>query len=164
MTQYRYSRSSGPSTDPVNNIGGLIIMAVIIVGLFVLANFIFRILYYLSPVFLIAALILDYRTVIDYGKSLVNLTKKNLLWGIGAIVLTLLGFPLVMTFLFGKALLKRNARKYREEMRRQHEGELTDYEEVDEEQLRLPKVEKRKKTKTKIEIREKRNDYDDLFE
>jgi len=111
---------------------------------------------------LIVALIVDYKVVTGYGKWLVKLTKDNALLGIGAILLTVLGFPLVSLFLLGKALLRKRVKDAREEAMQQREGEYIEYEELDSEPMDLPQIEEWEKQTE--ERRRKRNDYDDFFD
>lgn len=164
----------GAGTNPIGTIGGLLILALVFVALFMLARFVFRILAFLSPALLIAALILDYKVVLGYGKWLLSLIRSNPLAGIAAIVLTIFGFPLVAAFLAGKALLSRNVKKAREEQQKGIRGEYIDFEEVDEEPtLQLPELSPVKPEKEpappKEESQPKKKDkgederYDELF-
>ncbi len=156
--------------SPISGIFGLIILALVLVGLFMLARFVFRILAFLAPVLIIVALILDYKTVIGYGKWLVNLVKQTPLMGILAIVLTVLGFPLVSAFLAGKAYLSRNVKQAEKEQEPQREGEYIDFEEVDEQPLELPELSKIKKEEerkrpSEPKTKPKEDDkYDSLFD
>lgn len=157
------------STDksPLSGILGLVILALVLVGLFMLARFIFRILAFLAPALIIVALILDYKTVLGYGKWLINLVKQNPLMGILAIVLTILGFPLVSAFLAGKAYLSRNMKKAEKEQEAQKPGEYIDFEEIEEEPLELPKLSeiKREEKEKKSSKRGGEEDkYDSLFD
>lgn len=153
------------NNGPIASIGTLLIMVAFMIGLFFLARFVFRILAFLSPVLLIAALILDYRTVLGYGKWLINLVRRNILMGVGAILLTVIGFPLVSAFLAGKALLMRNVRQARKEQEQKVQGEYIDFEEVDEEIMELPKLKERRR---EIPPAPKKEDddskYDEFFD
>jgi len=160
-----------PSNNPLNAVAGLLILVVILVALFMLARFVFRILTFLSPALIIAALFLDHKTVTGYGKWLVNQVRTKPVLGIAAIVLTVLGFPLVSTFLFGKALLTRNMRKSREEEEGQLPGEYIDFEKVDEDKpLELPELSKIKRREEERraqqppEKEDRDRDYDQLFD
>jgi hypothetical protein len=159
--------------SPFGTIIGLLLMALIFVGLFMLAGFIFRILAYLAPALIILALILDYKVVLNYGKWLINTVKRNPVLGIAAIVLTVIGFPLVSAFLAGKAFLTRSAKKGRRQQEGETPGEYIDFEEVEEEPLELPELREIKREQqekppaTKKENSGKKEDsdkYDDLFD
>ncbi|MCB0562659.1 MAG: hypothetical protein KDD09_27095, partial [Phaeodactylibacter sp.] len=113
----------------------------------------------LAPIMIIAALIIDYKVVLGYLKWLVGLLKENLLLGIGAIVLSVLGFPVLSVFLLGKALFKRQVRKSEEEGRVSQKGEYIEYEELDSEQLELPQIERETKRQEPPD-----NQYDEFFE
>ncbi len=145
-----------PSNNPLNAVAGLLILVVVLVTLFMLARFVFQILAFLSPVLIIAALVLDYKTVTGFGKWLIDLVRRNALMGIAAIVLTVLGFPLVSAFLAGKALLSRNVRKAREEQEPQKPGEYIDFEELDDRPLELPELSKMKRREEERREEERR--------
>lgn len=160
-----------PSNNPLSALAGLLILVVVLVALFMLARFVFRILAFLSPALIIAALFLDYKTVTGFGKWLIDLVRRNPLMGIAAIVLTVLGFPLVSAFLAGKALLTRNMRKAKEEQEQARTGEYIEFEEVEEEPLELPelsKVKRREPERPPDESPRKKegrdSDYDQLFD
>ena len=167
-----FNRRESPGS-PINPIIGLLIVVLFVVALFMLARFVFTILSWLAPIMIIAALILDYKVVLGYGKWLIDLVKSNALMGIGAIILTVLGFPVVAAFLAGKALLKRNLRKAREEDTGKLEGEYIDFEELEEKPLKLPELDRMKQQpseeRTSVESSKKTpgksaNEYDSLFD
>ena len=161
MAQYKYSFNSS-NNNPFSSIIGVVLGILFLLGLFFIARFIFTILYYLSPIMLIAALIVDHKVVMGYGKWLLRLTKDNAIMGIGAILLTVLGFPLVTLFLLGKALLRKRVKEAQEEVTQQREGEYIEYEELNSEPLDLPQIEQWEKQAE--ERRRKSNDYDDFFD
>lgn len=147
------------NNNPFSSITGVILIVLFLVALYFIARAIFTILYYLSPIMFIAALIVDHRVVLGYGKWLISLFRENPLLGIGAIVLSVLGFPILSAFLLGKALFKKQLRKAQEEARQGPEGEYIEYEELDDEPLELPRFEKTEKKQER-----KDNRYDELFE
>ncbi|MBK8501451.1 MAG: hypothetical protein IPL46_04150 [Saprospiraceae bacterium] len=65
-----------------NAIVGILFMVVVLFILFWLAKSVFTILAWLAPALFVAALIIDYRSVLNYGKWLVNQLKNNTLNGI----------------------------------------------------------------------------------
>ncbi len=131
-----------------------------LVVLFFLARFIFRILYFLSPIFLIAALIIDYKVVVNYGKWLVNTVKQNPLLGICAIVLSIFGSPLVSVYLLGRPLFNKRIKDVEQEFEKRTTGEIVDFEEIDSEPLRLRELEEDIEDTPK---RKESNEYEDLF-
>ncbi len=141
MTYYNTSsRASGNS--PFGSILGIIMGVLFLIGLFYIAQFIFRILYFLSPVFIIAALIMDHKVVTGYGKWLWQQLRNNPLSGVLYTLLTILGFPLVSLFLLGKAALKKKVREAQQEAEQQRQGEFADFEELDSEPLNLDRLER----------------------
>lgn len=147
------------NNNPFSSITGILLIVLFLVALYFIARAIFTILYYLSPIMIIAALILDYRVVLGYGKWLAGLLKENPLLGIGAIALSVLGFPILSAFLLGKALFKKQVKKAQEGARQAHEGDYIEYEELDDEPLELPRVEKEEKKQE-----QRGNRYDEFFE
>ncbi len=143
-----------------NGIFGFIFLVLLLVGLFFIAKGIFTILAYAAPVLLIGALIINYKTVINYFKFILSLFKRSALTGIIAILLSIIGFPVLSGVLFGKAILDRKVRRLREAHQAREEGEFVNHEEVvrrmPDEELELPSFEK-------PQIPKKDNRYEDLF-
>jgi small-conductance mechanosensitive channel len=139
-----------------NGIWSLIMLIVAFVALWFIASSVFKILAWAAPVLLIGALLVNYQTVLGYGRFVLNLFKRNWLTGIVAILLTIFGFPVVSGFLFAKSFLDRKVKTIVKDQERKVEGEFVEFEEVIEEEpevLDLPPMEKAKQ----------RNEYDDLF-
>jgi len=136
--------SNGDNTT--RSITGLIIMIVFFIGIFIIARFVIKLLYLLAPFIFAAALIVDFRTVTGYGQWLISLVKRNTLTGVLAIAASLIFFPFVSAYLLGKAFLSKKTRDIREEQRRQREGELIDYEEMDSRPLEFPEPERRRRS------------------
>lgn len=145
--------------NPFNSITSILFLVLVFVGLYWLATGIFKILTVAAPFLLIATLIIDYKIVLGYGKWLWNLLLKNPLMGIGGILLTFFGFPIIAGFLLVKALLYRKVNKIKEEFDTQQNGELIDYEEIDDEpqiRMELPEVKKTRQRKD--------DEYDQFFD
>ena len=125
-----------------NTITSFIVMVAFFVLLFFIARGVFQILAFLAPVLIIAAILINYRTVTGFLKFLWNLVNRRPLMGILAIILTVLGFPVVSGILFGKSLLDRRMRQFIEAQ--EPREEFTEYEEVfdENESLELPPLEK----------------------
>jgi len=143
-----------------NGIFGVIFMILLLVGLFFIAKGIFTILMWASPFLLAGALIVNYKTVLNYLKFLLSLFQRNILAGIIAIVLSVIGFPVLSGVLFGKALFDRKIRRLHQAHQNQVAGEFVEYEEVikpqQKETLDLPPMEK-------SEAEKKDNKYEKLF-
>ena len=155
------SQSSGGFNSGTSLIIGLLFLF----GLFFIARFIFNILYYVAPVFLIITLFMDYKVVLNYGKWIWSMMGKNPLLGVGLIILTIIGFPVVSLFLFGKAMLKKKLKNVQQQFEQKREGEFVDYEEIVPEKdgwIELPPAplppQKQKQT------RNNKNEYEDLFD
>jgi len=154
--------------NPGNSLGGILLMVFIFVALYFIAKSIFTLLSWLAPVLLIGTAIINYKVLTGYGKWLFNLLKKNPLFGILAIIMTVVGFPVVAGFLFAKALLYRKADQMKQEYETQTQGELIDYEEIEEDTivpLELPPI---KRTQPKVRQNPKNpppnNEYEQFFD
>lgn len=143
-----------------NGIFGFIFMVLILVALFFIAKGIFKLLALIAPVLIIGALIINYRTIINYFKFILSLLKRSVLTGIIAILLSIVGFPILAGVLFGKAIIDRKVRKLQQAHREREEGEFVQYEEIirdkRDEDMDLPPIEK-------PEPQKKDNRYEDLF-
>lgn len=107
----------------------------------------------LTPVLLVATVILNYKVIIGYGKWLISSLKSNPVFGVLAIAFTIMAFPLVAAYLLLKAI---NSRSGGVEPTKRIKGEYITYEEVEEDFLDLSDVKNKKKD---IEDR-----YNDLIE
>lgn len=121
--------NQGFSVKSKGIVGFLFLVAILFV-IFFIAKIIFKILLYASPFLLVGALIINYRTVLNYFKFLISLVRRNALAGIIGILLTLIGFPVVSLILFGKAFMDRRIRMLKREHHLREEGEYVNYEEV----------------------------------
>ena len=132
-----------PERNPLNIILGVAMMVLVLYVILQLASFVFELLWWASPVIFIAALLVDFKGVLGYGKWLVQLTRKNPLSGIIVGLLSVVGFPLVSLFLLGRGLFRKRIREAQQTAYEQRQGEFVDYEELDSEPLQLPEREKR---------------------
>jgi len=145
------------NNNPGNLLWSVLLGIMVLAGLYFLARFIFRILYFLSPLIIIATLIIDHKVVINYGKWIISLFKQNIVFGIGATLLTIFGFPVVSTFLLGRALFNKRVKQAEQAFEQQTHGELVDFEELDSEPLRLPELDE------EVSKRKSSGEYEDLF-
>ena len=143
-----------------NGIFGFIFLVLILVALFFIAKGIFKLLAIAAPILIIGALIINYRTVVNYFKFVLSLIQRSPLAGIVVILLSIIGFPVLSGVLFAKALFDRRIRKLHQAHEQQRQGEYVDFEEVipraDKSKLDLPPLEK-------PEPRKADNRYEDLF-
>lgn len=155
--------------NPFGSITGIILAVLFFLVLFYLTKIVFKILWFLSPLLLIASLIIDHTVFLGYAKWLGSMVKRNPLVGIGAIVLSALLFPLTASFLFGKAMFRKKVNDARKEYETKVHGELIEFEEIVEDEadynddaLRLPPMEK-EPTQRRTTRQKESNEYDDLF-
>ena len=143
-----------------NGIFGFVFLVLLLVGLFFIARGIFTLLSWAAPVLIIGALIINYQTVINYLKFMLSLLKRNVLTGIIAIILSVVGFPILSGVLFGKSILDRKVRRLKDAYQQQRQGEYVEYEEVSRKPARdefeLPPLEKEMPPKEE-------NKYKDFF-
>ncbi|MEP6795425.1 MAG: hypothetical protein ABJB16_13935 [Saprospiraceae bacterium] len=146
-----------------NGILGFIFMVLVLIGMFFIAKGIFTLLAYASPVLLAGALIINYKTVLNYLKFILSLLQRNVLSGIVAIIFSVIGFPVLAGVLFGKALFDRKIRRLQQAHANEQASEYVDYEEVIKPErsqrndgLELPPLEKPQAEK-------KDNKYEKLF-
>ena len=138
-----------------------LVMILFFVGMFYLVGGIFKVLTWAAPALLIIALVLDYKTVLNYGKWLIDLVKRNPLMGIGAIALSILAYPLVFTYLMARAYLSKKIKKMQTDYETRTQGEYVDFEVVDEQPLRIDLPPQRKQQPPPPQ--NTGNDYDDMF-
>jgi len=139
---------------------GFAFMVLLFLGLFFIANGVFTVLAWIAPVLIILALLINYRTVLNYLKFVLALLQRNPVGGIIGILLSFFGFPILAGVLFGKSILDRKVKKLNDAYRAEKEGEFVEFEEIikpnRETKLDLPPLEKQAPIK-------KDNQYEDLF-
>jgi hypothetical protein len=119
------------SDNPWNAIIGVAVIVIFLVGLFMLARFVFRILAFLSPLMLIAALVIDYKVVTGYLGWIGKVFSRDKIAGVLIGILSVIGFPVLSAYFLGKALLNKQIKKAKTEHERRRDGDLVDYEELD---------------------------------
>jgi hypothetical protein len=144
----------------LNGIIGFAFMVLLFVGLFFIAKGVFTVLAWVAPVLIILALLINYRTVLNYLKFMLGLLQRNPVGGIIGILLSFFGFPILAGVLFGKSILDRKVKKLKDAYQAEKDGEFVEFEEIikpeRETKLDLPPMEKQAPVK-------KDNQYEDLF-
>lgn len=105
-----------------NGLFGIVFLVLILFALFFIVKGIFKILTIVSPILFIAALIINYRTVVNYAKFVLSLLQRSPLTGILAIILSIIGFPVLSGVLLGKAILDRKVRRFRDQRENEARG------------------------------------------
>ncbi len=149
----------------IDGILGIVLLVAFFVGIFFIMSGIFWVLQWVAPALLVIAFIIDRSVVINYGKWLIKSVRSNPLFGIGAIVFTIIGYMVVFPFLFAKALFKKKVKEVTKEFEQKQEGEFVDFEEISskpsrDEVLELPRLERMERKQSK----KPSNDYDNMFE
>ncbi len=146
-----------------NGIAGFVLMVLVFVALFFLAKGVFTVLSWIAPVLLLAALLIHYRTITNYLKFILSLLRRNPLGGIIAVVLSVIGFPILSGVLFGKAILDRKVKKLQQQYQAREQSEYVEFEEItrkpeQDKRIELPPLESQPRQKDN-----KDNRYEDLF-
>jgi len=133
---------------------------------------IFTLLFWLSPILLIAGVALDPKGALQVGKSFINLSKRNPLIPIGILIFCALWFPVIPgiliallgSFLIGKSFVKKKLKEVFDQGRvgghTEEKEEFAEYEEVVDEDdfLELPPVQPRAQPR-----QDSTNEYDNMF-
>lgn len=135
------------NNSPFGNIGGIIVVVLILFGLYYLVSGIFWLLYQIAPLLLIGALILNYRVVVNFVKYLWKTLGDNPLFGIVMIIFSIFAYPLVFAYLLAKAYTSRGRVE-------QTQPEFDEYEDLSDDALDLEDLEKSNREKI-----EKTDDY-----
>lgn len=162
MTVYKEFKI-GNSNSPFGFFIPLLILAVFFGAIFFLAKGIFWLFSYIAPVFLIVALILDYKVIVNFFQFIWKLLKEKTLFGIAAVILTIFGYPFVSAYLFFKALSSKTLKNVQKKME-QEQNTYAEFEEVVDEDttfLELPPMQAHKKENVKQQA--KTSEYDDMF-
>jgi len=143
---------------------GLILMIAVFVGLYFVAVGVFKLLSFIAPVLILLAAIINYRTILNFLRYMLDLIRRRPLMGILGVLLSVVGFPVLSAVLFGKSILDRQVRKLEKAHKQAIEGEYVEFEEVvrqeDADVIELPPIEP--KESPQAAPREE-NPYKDLF-
>ncbi len=161
--------------SPLGPVVSIVMLALVIMAIYFVIKGLFWVLWWIFPALLIATVIIDKQVIIDYVMWIVNAVKnRNWVLFLGATVMTVIAFPLVAAYLFGKAMLKRKVKQVTKNFEQRTQGEFVDFEEMPTEEpevLELPDLREREREQRQreaIKIQESRqsprNDYEDLFE
>ena len=154
---FNINRQNGPKGKS-NFILGTVILVLGLIFLFYIATGIFKLLSFIAPFLLVLALIINYKVVLNYLKSIWTNLSKNPLYGILMIIFTILGFPIVSAYLLFKAIIyKKVDRLDRKSLA--EEEQFSEYEDVSDETdfMDLKELEELKKPG------KEKNDYENLF-
>jgi hypothetical protein len=99
------------SRNPIIN---FIVTILVLYLLYKVATWLFWALAWASPFLLIFTLIIDKEVVVTYLKSIWNTIKATPFLGIIYAGLSFFGMPVVIFYLFGKAMLRRQAKKFQQ--------------------------------------------------
>jgi hypothetical protein len=119
----------------------LIAGILLFIALFYIAKGVFWVLTWLSPVLLIATLVLDYKVVTDYLLMLWNMILRSPISGILFTAISFVAFPITALYLFGRAWFGYYIRKktrenasffqqFQENAKQQESEEFVSYEEI----------------------------------
>ena len=108
---------------------GLIFMAAIVWFIFFLFKSIYSILALAAPFLIIAALVINRKVVLSYGKMVLGLLQKNTT-GVLAVLLTIFAFPFVAAILLALAIMNKKADTIIEGERLKRDGIPTDFREL----------------------------------
>ncbi|MEM6769844.1 MAG: hypothetical protein AAF597_04580, partial [Bacteroidota bacterium] len=132
------SRSRSPfDSNPLSGIAGFIIALVVLYLIFNLFSIAWKILAFAAPVMFIASLIIDSSVASGYLKSIKSLFDRKWYYGLAALVLSLVAYPLTASYMLGMSLFRKKLKNRAQEMDEQINGKWTEYEDVTEETMDL---------------------------
>lgn len=146
--------------NPFGNIGSLLVTIAVLIGLYYLVTGFFTLLSFITPGLLIGAAILNWRVFPDYASWIWKQLQSNILFGILAVLFTVVALPVVSGFLFFRAYFRYQRGKVSPQFEQRNDDDFIDFEEVEEmpsERLELPEIR---------ETRQERgnSDYEQLFD
>jgi hypothetical protein len=173
IRQYKIGGNpNGGRGGPFGMIGSIIMLVIGLLLAYMVLKGVFTLLFWLSPILLIAGVAVDPKGALNIAKSFINLSKKNPLIPLGIILLSALWFPVVpgiigaLTggFLLAKYVVKKKIKRVFNQHAMQESSEepeeFVDYEVVNEEEdfLNLPPAEPKAEPQKRSN-----NEYDNMF-
>jgi hypothetical protein len=150
-TGRKYTYSQGQSW--VERIIGSLIFLMIILLFFYLSFQIYKILFLLTPLFIIVALAIQPKVVWEYVKNIAANFKNNFLGGLFHLMVQIIGMPIVSIGLIFKAWVYKKLGTINNQIN--DEEEFTPYDEVENHKFDLSEKPKKERAS---------NRYDELFE
>ncbi len=139
---------------------GLISLLLVVGLLFYLFYHVYRLLYFLSPVFLLIAVVLYHKVIIHHIKVIQRSFQYSFIGGILTVGLQIIALPMVAIGLIFKAWAFRKFGTFKDDLGSIPANEsYSEYEEVVEKKETPPQAEIRRKESEKL-----LSTYDDLFE
>ena len=123
MTTQRSYQFGGNSNSPFSGLVGIVIGILFFIAMFWFVQIVFRILWFLLPVILIATAIIDYTVITGYLSWIGKLFQRNAIAGIAMTVLTFIGAPVIGLVLLGRALFRKKVKEVQAEAERQRSYE-----------------------------------------
>ncbi len=163
MTTQRSYQFGGNSNSPFSGLVGIVIGILFFIAMFWFVQIVFRILWFLLPVILIATAIIDYTVITGYLSWIGKLFQRNAIAGIAMTVLTFIGAPVIGLVLLGRALFRKKVKEVQAEAERQREGEYVEYEDLSSETMELPPIKPQPQKKPQAPPATEGSDYDELF-
>ncbi len=163
------TRRGGTSARTGGTIVGFLMLLLVVAFVWMAVKGLYSILSFVAPVLFIITLFLNFGVVKDYGKMLINTFKTNAGKGILYILGTAFFSPLVIAYLFSKALISRQFSQRKKQQYDDYEDvtekEKAKQQEDEEDFLELPDIEKVPQTRTNNPGTSSRstNEYEDLF-
>ncbi len=134
-----FSHNNPTGRNPFNSLVSLLILAGVFVAMFFVIRGFVTLLYWVAPVLLIITLFINYRVVANYALGLVDLLKRNILWGVAKIAFTVVLYPFVIGWLFMQAMMLRRLDSFKKEFEHQfppkESAQYADYEEISSESV-----------------------------
>jgi Trk-type K+ transport system membrane component len=176
-TNYQGSfRVGGNPNNPFGSIINLLIFFAVLAGMYFFIGGVFKLLYLVAPLLLIATLIINYRIVAEYAIDVFETFRTDVLWGAVKVAFTVVCYPLVIGWLFAKSLIYRKVDKIKQQFEEQVKTanpnlgsntgttEFADFEELSSEMLNKSKKQEPPIIIELPKLKEKpRDDYDQFF-
>ncbi len=130
---------------------GLVLVIFVIIIIYLVLRSLYKLLFVLAPVFVILSLLLDYRVIVKFGIVIYELLRYKTLWGIIAVIFSIVGFPFLSAALFFNSFMNFRTKK-------RDKKTYTDYTYVEDTDDEVEVLDLNSKEKVKIDS------YEDLFE
>ena len=121
--------------SPIGTVVGILVFVLVLYMMFTIVGWLVSILYRYSFLLLVAALVIDYKVVVNYLIGIKNLFQRNAAYGIVAAIATVAFYPFVFLYFLGMALFKKKMKEARREADVRRNGKWIDYEEIPEEPI-----------------------------
>ncbi len=123
MIHYQVNTNPNTPKSPFSSLINLLVVVGAIALVILLINGFFKLIYWLAPGLLVAALIIDYRVGVEYFRNLLDTFRRDVLAGVLRVLFAVFCYPLLFLWLLLKAIFYKKIEKISQQINEQTDAQ-----------------------------------------